>query len=235
MNVLAVIHGEKVRAGTFGEVVRERGHRLEEWSLAWGTPPPRPIDDYGAVLVFGGAMHADQDDQHPWLRDENLFLRRLLALRLPVLGVCLGAQLLSKATNGRVFPAAAPEIGWVPVTLTPEAEDDPVFSRLPEQFDAFEWHYYTYDVPAGAVELARSARCTQAFRLGDAAWGIQFHAEVTGPQIAGWCDEEERDVPGGAARLLADTAERIDSWNELGRGLCDAFVEVAERAAAPVR
>ena len=71
MNVLGVIHGEKVRSGIFGEVVESRGHRLEEWSLAWGTPPPRPIDDYGAVLVFGGAMHADQDDHHPWLRDRS--------------------------------------------------------------------------------------------------------------------------------------------------------------------
>ena len=71
MDVLAVIHGEKVRAGVFGDVVAARGHGLEEWSLAWGTPLPRPLDAYGAVLVFGGAMHADQDDHHPWLREEN--------------------------------------------------------------------------------------------------------------------------------------------------------------------
>ena len=67
VNVLAVIHGSKVRSGVFGDVVEERGHRLEEWSLAWGRPSPRPIDDYSAVLVFGGSMHADQDDRHPWL------------------------------------------------------------------------------------------------------------------------------------------------------------------------
>ena len=79
MYILAVIHGAKVRSGVFGEVAAARGHKLEEWSLAWGTPPPRPIDDYGAVLIFGGAMHADQDDHHPWLREEDLFLQRLLA------------------------------------------------------------------------------------------------------------------------------------------------------------
>ena len=93
MDVLAVIHGDRVRAGVFGDVVQERGHRLDEWSLAWETPLPQPLDSYGAVLVFGGAMHADQDDRHPWLREENLFLKRLLMLHMP------GMRLLSWAAG----------------------------------------------------------------------------------------------------------------------------------------
>ena len=102
MDVLAVIHGESVRPGVFGDVVEARGHRLEEWSLAWRTPLPRPLDGYGAVLIFGGAMHADQDRHHPWLREENLFLERLLDLGRPALGICLGAQLLAKAAHAPV-------------------------------------------------------------------------------------------------------------------------------------
>src|ERR671922_551161 len=128
MDILAVIHGEKVRAGIFGDVVDERGHRLEEWSLAWGTPLPRPLDAYGAVLVFGGAMHADQDDHHPWLRDESFLLQRLLDLGTPVLGVCLGAQLLARASRAAVMPASQPEIGWDQVELPGGGPDDPVFS-----------------------------------------------------------------------------------------------------------
>src|SRR6266508_1823881 len=81
MDVLAVIHGDKVRAGVFADVVAARGHRLAEWSLAWETALPRPLDAYSAVLVFGGAMHADQDRHHPWLREENMFLQRLLDLQ----------------------------------------------------------------------------------------------------------------------------------------------------------
>ena len=81
INVLAVIHGTNARGGVFGEVVEEAGHRYEEWSLAWGTPPPRPLDDYGAVIVFGGSMHADQDEHHPWLREENEFIRGCSSVR----------------------------------------------------------------------------------------------------------------------------------------------------------
>jgi GMP synthase (glutamine-hydrolysing) len=231
VKVLAVIHGDNVRAGVFGDVLRRRGYPLEEWSLAWGTPPPHPLDDYGAVLIFGGAMHADQDDHHPWLRDEHALLQTLLGLRVPLLGVCLGAQLIAKASHGAVYPARKPEIGWHPVELTAAAREDPLFGRLPRRFDAFQWHYYTYDVPAGAAELARSSICTQAFRLGDSAWGIQFHAEVTHDQVREWASEANREVPVGRATLLAQTDERIAAWNEIGTELCGAFLRVAESVA----
>jgi GMP synthase (glutamine-hydrolysing) len=234
MDVLGVIHGERVRAGVFADVVAERGHRLEEWSLAWGMPLRRPLDAYGAVLVFGGAMHADQDERHPWLREENFFLQRLLNLRTPVLGVCLGAQLLARAAGAEVYPASRPEIGWTTVELTEEASDDPVFERLPRRFEAFQWHYYTFDLPGGATEIARSPTCTQAFRLGEFAWGIQFHAEVTESQIAEWITDESRDLPGSAEQMLAQTRERVGAWNELGRSLCSAFVGLAERVGTPV-
>jgi GMP synthase (glutamine-hydrolysing) len=233
LNLLAVIHGANVRAGVFGPVIEVRGHRVEEWSLAWDTPLPRPLDAYGGVLVFGGAMHADQDSHHPWLREENLFLQRLLDLHMPVLGVCLGAQLIAKAAHAPVRPADSPEIGWRPVELTEDAADDPLLGGLPQRFDSFQWHHYTYDVPAGAVELARSETCTQAFRLGDSAWGVQFHPEVTFEQIESWTDEPE-EAPIDAEALLAETRARIHAWNELGRDLCNAFVDVAERVATPV-
>ena len=234
MNVLAVIHGEKVRAGVFADAISERGDRLEEWSLAWGTPPPRPIDDYGAVLVFGGSMHADQDEHHPWLREENFLLQRLLGLQVPMLGICLGAQLLAKAAHAEVGPAPVPEIGWHPVELTGAAEGDPVLGELPDRFDAFQWHYYTYGLPGGAIELALSPVCTQAFRLGERVWGIQFHAEVTAEQIESWVDEDEREVPVGRDTLLEETREKIDEWNDVGRRLCSSFLEAAERVTTPV-
>jgi GMP synthase (glutamine-hydrolysing) len=233
MDFLAVIHGESVRSGVFGDVVRERGHGLEEWSLAWDKPLPRPLDAYGAVLVFGGAMHADQDDHHSWLREEDMFLQRLLDLHMPVLGICLGAQLLAKAAHAPVYPVDEAEVGWFEVELTAAGTEDPVLGRLPQTFDAFQWHYYAHDVPAGAVELARNRVCTQAFRLGDSAWGVQFHPEVTLHQVQSWI-HEEKGLPVDPGALLAETTERIDEWNTLGRELCAGFVDVAERVTASV-
>jgi GMP synthase (glutamine-hydrolysing) len=233
MDFLAIIHGESVRSGVFGDVVRERGHTLEEWSLAWGTPLPRPLDAYGAVFVFGGAMHADQNDHHPWLREEDFFLQRLLDLHMPVLGICLGAQLLAKAAHAPVYPVEEAEVGWSAVELTEAGADDPVLGRLPRTFDAFQWHYYAHDLPAGAVELARNHVCTQAFRLGDSAWGVQFHPEVTLHQVQSWIHEEKR-LPVDPGLLLAETTERIDGWNAVGRELCAGFVDAAERVTTPV-
>jgi GMP synthase (glutamine-hydrolysing) len=231
VEVLGLIHGEAVRAGVFADAIAARGHNFEEWSMAWGTPIPRPLDDYGAVIIFGGAMHADQDRHHPWLRDENMFLQRLFHLGVPMLGVCLGAQLLAKAAHAPVFPASSPEIGWHEVELTDAATDDPVLGWLPGRFHAFQWHYYAHGLPGGSEELARSSVCTQAFRLGERVWGVQFHPEVTFAQIQQWM-EEEPDAT-NADRLRAETSERIESWNELGQRLCGAFVEAAERVAAP--
>ena len=229
MDVLAVIHGDDCRSGTFGEVARDRGHALDEWSLAWGTPSPRPLDAYGAVMVFGGAMHADQDAWHPWLRDETVWLQQLLARRVPLLGICLGVQLLARAAGSWVGPTKEPEIGWYDVELTEAGRADPVFSALPQHFKALESHYYAHGLPDGAVELARSTACLQGFRLGDACWGVQFHPEVTEPQLNRWA-ADKRDVADPEA-FLAETRRQIGTWNELGRRLCDAFLVAAEERA----
>ena len=217
MHVLSVIHGTDARAGLFAPVVDLAGHTLDEWSFAWGTPPPRPLDSYDAVLVFGGAMHADQDAHHPWLNEESLWLQQVLDRHTPVLGVCLGVQLLARAAGAWVgrMPEG-PEIGWHAVDLTEAGVADPVVGALPPRFD---------------VELARSASCTQAFRLGEACWGVQFHPEVTEMQLQGWIDDTSEPPP-DRDRLLAETHERIGRWNELGRTLCSAFLDTAERALA---
>jgi len=215
--------------------VRAAGHEYDEWSVAWGRPSPRPLDEYGAVLVFGGAMHADQDDQHPWLVEENSFIQSLLERQVPMLGICLGIQLFAKAEGAAVYPLAdGPEIGWFPVQLTASAAEDPLFARLPSQFEAFGWHYYTYDLPERAEELGRSARCNQAYRLGERAWGVQFHPEVTMEIVQSWLDEED-DFPMDLDRtaFVAETKQRIDEWNAFGRALCGSFLELAGSAREP--
>jgi GMP synthase (glutamine-hydrolysing) len=231
MQVLSVIHGNEARAELFAPAIAEGGHRLHEWSFSWGTPPPQPLASYDAVLVFGGAMHADHDDSHPWLVPETRWLEELLASGTPVLGICLGVQLLARAAGACVGPLPEPEIGWYDVELTDAGVDDPVLGVLPRTFEAFQWHHYTYGVPTGAVELARSASCTQAFRLGDACWGVQFHPEVTQSQLESWFADTS-DPPPDPDRLRVETMEKIAQWNELGRMLCAAFLAAAERALA---
>jgi GMP synthase (glutamine-hydrolysing) len=228
MEFLSVIHGGEVRAGVFEDAVRAYGHHLTEWPAPNGSAPPRPLEEYGAVFIFGGSMHVDQEDEHTWLRDENALILRLLELETPVLGVCLGGQLLAKVAGAWVGPAPRPEIGWFPLELTDAAADDLLFARLPRHFDAFQWHYYAFELPDGAVELARNDICPQAFRLGERAWAVQFHPEVTLAQVETWIDDPDDPCP-DPETLRAESRRRIDAWNDLGRSLAAAFVEVAER------
>ena len=230
MRVLAVVHGELVGPARFAEVIDQRGHELEIWSSALAAAPARPLGEYGAILVFGGVMHADEEELHPWLRTENDVLQELLDVEAPVLGICLGAHLLAKAGQAAVKPAREPEIGWCETELTHEALDDPLFTRLPRRFFAFEWHHYTYRTPDGGVELARSRHCPQAFRLGRCAWGVQFHPEITEQQILNWLSQFA--TPAASERIATETRQRIEAWNSLGRSLCERFLEIAEAGAA---
>jgi GMP synthase (glutamine-hydrolysing) len=124
-----------------------------------------------------------------------------------------------------------PEIGWCGVELTEAGRADPVLGTLPPMFEALQWHHYTYGLPAGAVELARSPACTQAFRLGDACWGVQFHPEVTTAQLEGWIADPS-DPPPDPERLRAETPAKIDTWTALGQSLCRGFLTAAEGVLA---
>jgi GMP synthase (glutamine-hydrolysing) len=220
VRVLSLIHQDDAPTGTFADAVRERGAELTEWNLARGAPPEH-AESYDAVFVFGGGMHVDQEDRHPWLREEDDLIKGLLGAGIPLFGVCLGGQLIAKAAGGRVAPAAREEVGWHAVELTPEAAGDPVFGKLPERFDAFQWHSYAFELPPGGTPLARNPVGLQAYRVGDRAWGIQFHAEVTRQIVEGWLASDS----GGRQIDLA----AMGSWNRIGRGMAGRFLDVAAR------
>jgi GMP synthase-like glutamine amidotransferase len=230
VDILSLVHGEDARTELFGPLVAEAGHRLEEWSFGWPAPPARPLDAYDAVLVFGGAMHGDQEESHPWLRAELEWLHGMLERPVPTLGICLGSQLIAHAAGAWLGPLGEPEIGWSEVELTDEGSADPVLSALPQRFEAFQWHHYGHGLPDGAVALATNPVALQGFRLGDACWGVQFHPEVTEPQLGRWIADES-DPPPDPERLRVETRERIGKWNELGRRLCRSFLAAAEQFA----
>ncbi|MBN1529181.1 MAG: type 1 glutamine amidotransferase [Thermoleophilaceae bacterium] len=233
MLVLAIVHQRDAGAGVFGDALRDAGAELIEWVPSESGPPE--VGGLGAALTFGGAMHADQEDANPWLPAEKYLLAELLRRGVPLLGVCLGAQLLSEAAGGAPRRASEPEIGWVEVELTPEGRRDPLTGPLPERFEAFEWHSYEAGPPDGSVILARSAVCVQAYRLAEApAWGIQFHAEVAGADVGGWLDGYDADEDAvriglDPEALRAETVPRLDEWNELGRGFAQRFLAEAAR------
>ena len=220
MRVIALTHGDNVGPGVFADAVRTGGHELVERNVPRDGVPEEAPD---ALIVLGGAMHPDQEERHGWLRPELRYLQQQLERGTPTFGVCLGSQLIARAAGAEVFRATEPEVGWLEVERTGAGGSDPVAGSLPERFDAFQWHHYTHGLPAGAVELARSRVCTQAFRLG-AAWGVQFHPEVQAGQVEEWLSEDPDDVDDPQA-LLAETRRRIGEWNDVGRRLCAAFLD----------
>ena len=230
MRVLSIVHepGPTGGGGIFERTVSERGDRLDRWVAADGESRPGAPSDWDAVMVFGGAMHPDQDAEHPWLRGEAGFLEQALADRVPLLGVCLGAQLIARAAGAWVGPAGEAEVGWVEVSRE-DGQDDPVLDALPHRFHAFQWHYYTFDLPAAAVQLASSDAARQAYRLGDRVWAIQFHAEVDGTMLDHWLREGRDELPKPLEELRAETDRYLSTWNEQGRALCEAFLDEAER------
>jgi len=225
VRVLSITHGPTVPGGVFDETVVAAGHELDRWIVPLGRSP-RPPSAYDAVMVFGGSMHPDQDDHFSWLGREEEFLQEVLAEGVPAVGVCLGAQMLARAAGASVGPASEPEVGWLGVELTPDGLADPVLGVLPPRLDAFQWHHYTFAIPEGGTELARSAVCTQAFRL-DRAWGIQLHAEVTLEMAKAWAAEDPDDLPMPSDQLVAETESRIALSNDHGRLLCAAFLDAA--------
>jgi len=156
--------------------------------------PPR--DGFDLLIVMGGPMSVNDEGEHPWLRGEKQFIRDTIARGTPVLGVCLGAQLIASALGARVFRNAQKEIGWHPIEAVPTNAD--VF-RFPETLPVFHWHGETFDLPPGAVRLARSAACAnQAFQIGRRTLALQFHLEVTPEAVQAFvdhCGDELQPAP----------------------------------------
>lgn len=149
-----------------------------------GEAVPDDVAGIDGLVVMGGPMSARSDDGFPSRRAELALLRAAVAAGTPTLGVCLGSQLLAAAGGGTVEPGTGLEVGWGPVTLADAATDDPLLAGLGPELPVLHWHGETFALPPGAVLLASSDRYPhQAFRLGPAAWGLQFHLEVDAPAV----------------------------------------------------
>ena len=179
--ILVLQHEPGEGPGTLAQILLEGGADLRHVQVHRGDPVPRRIGEATGLVVLGGGMGAYELDRYPHLRDELALIESALRGGRPILGICLGSQLLAQALGAQVARAPAPEIGWHEVVLHPEARADPLWARSPERFTAFHWHSDAFPLPAGGVRVASSAGCAvQAFRHG-LAFGIQFHPEVDEP------------------------------------------------------
>jgi GMP synthase (glutamine-hydrolysing) len=232
VRVLAIVHQADAGPGVFAEAIATAGAELDHWLLPEVAEPPADPFSYDAVLTLGGAMHADQAERHAWLAEESRLLAELVERGRPLLGLCLGGQLVAGAGGATVRRAPRPEIGWHPVELTSEGRDDPLLGPLAPGFEAFQWHSYEFPLPPGAVAIARSEVCLQGARLGERAWALQFHPEVSATDARAWIEDYRSDedavrIGVDPAALGAETAAKIDAWSDLGRALCSRWLATA--------
>jgi GMP synthase (glutamine-hydrolysing) len=225
--------------GVYEDVLRERGAEIRRVELDRGDGLP-DWRDFDAVVAMGGPMAAYDDGLLPWLGPEKRLIGGAVRAGVPFWGACLGAQLLAASLGARVYPGPRPEIGLLSVDLTAEAAADPVFAGLPRVLPTFQWHGDTFDLPDGAVRLARSAAYpNQAFRWGRSAYGLQFHLEVSPDLASEWARVpayaaalEHALGPGAALGVLADLGTQAQGLRALGRQAFERWWDHAGLAAA---
>ncbi|WP_345528301.1 type 1 glutamine amidotransferase [Streptomyces showdoensis] len=222
-------HEPDTGPGLVGERLREAGLDLRVHHPWRGEELPADLSGWAGLLVLGGAPNCEDDAAAPWLPRVRRLIREAVGARLPVLGICLGGQILAHALGGRVVRRPqGPEVGAVPLRRLPAADADPVLGAVPEGALAAQWHWDQAEtLPLGAVPLLTGDDCPyQAFRIGPRAWGVQFHPEVLSGAIADWADSDGPAVravggdPDGAVASVREAEPGLRAvWGGDGRGL----------------
>jgi GMP synthase (glutamine-hydrolysing) len=209
------------------------GVRTHTW-YALSRPEP-PAVAYDGLIVLGGTVNPDGTGGDAPLEREREVIADAHARGLPVLGICLGAQLIAQALDGSAERMAAPEVGWVRMQLSEAAASDTLLAGAPEAVDVVEWHHYACTPPAGAALLAHSEASVQAFRVGATTWGLQCHIEATGPVLREWStvgapELEQLRLPPEA--VVGSDAQRLEQLR-LATRVADRFARAVLAAAIP--
>lgn len=236
--VLVVQHEADTGPGLVGERLRAAGLDLRVHHPWRGEELPAGLAGWAGLLVLGGAPNCEDDTAAPWLPRVRELIREAVDARVPVLGICLGGQILAHALGGRVVRRPqGPEAGAVPLRRLPAADADPVLGAVPEGALAAQWHWdEAAALPAGAVPLLTGDDCPyQAFRVGPRAWGVQFHPEVLSDAIADWAGSDGPavraaggDPDGAIASVRAAEPELRAVWGAMAEAWGAVVREAAE-------
>lgn len=203
--------------------------------LSKGESLPDSLSGIKAIISLGGPMNVYEEDKYPFLKEEDRFLKKAIKEEVPVLGICLGAQLLAKACGAKVKKAPCKEIGWHKVDLTDKGKSDPLFGNLVLQLSVFQWHEDTFDIPKEGLLLATSDSCpNQAFRLGKNAYGLQFHLEVTPDMIESWISEyiKEKHKNLEAKNMLIEAYKKRELYERQANLVFLNFARIIKRLSA---
>jgi GMP synthase-like glutamine amidotransferase len=205
----------------------KKGISLEVVNLHEGEKLPRDLRGLEAVVSLGGPLNVYEEAEYSFLRDEDDFLKKVLAKEIPFLGICLGSQLLAKAAGGRVVRSPQEEIGWFNIEVTEAGVKDPLFAGLPKAMEVYQWHGDMCQLSPEAILLATAKGCpVQAFRYGPKAYGLQFHAEITDKSIDEWSKDYAPEKQLEREAML----ERYDQvkvrFHQQGQVLCENFLRI---------
>jgi len=241
-NLVILQHVPHERLGTFEQPLTAAGMvcrplKVYERTVVW--PTAQAID---GLIVMGGPMSVSQQARYPFLTRELRLLKDVLAAGRPILGVCLGAQLLAAALGANVRPAEQKEIGWYPLMREPDAEGDAVFEQFGQTETVFQWHGDTFELPRRAVRLASSPLCReQAFRYRDSVYGLQFHVEVTEAMVRAWMQkpENKRELDGlrdqiDPMAIRRQSPQHVERLRELASSVAGAFAQRVMGATSEV-
>jgi GMP synthase-like glutamine amidotransferase len=230
-NILVVEHEQQAGLAFLGERLDQQRVRYTVVGPERSAAVPDSLDGYDGLIVLGGVTGPCDDDQAPWLPATRALLSQALKAGTPTLGVCLGAQMLAVVAGGRVDASPTPEIGVCELELLEASDNDPLLGSLPATVRAVQWHFLEIaELAPRAVRLASSARClNQAFRVGNAAWGVQFHLEAGTQSVEDWGRESQQalaDLGLSYSQLVSDTRQQESDLRHTWAATCDRFVEV---------
>jgi GMP synthase (glutamine-hydrolysing) len=201
-----------------------------------------PLEDVAGVVTFGGTMNVNQVDEYPYLARVIGYTSEAIQRGVPYLGICLGSQILARASGADVVQGSVREVGFEPVRPTPDASQDPLLSFLGDREMVLQWHEDTHELPAGAALLMKGDRIpVQGYRVGDRAWGIQFHLEVDMWELDWWLDASDAQVDlktrwgKSSAEIRAESGLHMIEHQERGREIFRRFADVARTASSTPR